>query len=393
MSDHSIKRQPVNPSASRPVVSPLQPSVVYATETPDALDALYEGGARGHTYSREGHPNAATVAAMIDRLEGTTGGVMAASGMGAVSLALLACASAGDHVIGSTQLYGRSLRLMTEELPRLGITTGFFDPTDAASIRAAAIAGTTAILVEVVSNPTLRVADMEAIYAVAAQIGAKVIVDNTFTTPRAYRPLDEGADLVLHSVTKLLAGHSDAMLGWVAAKDPEIAARLDVLAATWGMTAAPFDCWMAERGLLSFDLRFERAQSNARALADALDGAQGVSRVIYPSLPSHPDHNRAGTLLGENAGNMVSFEIIGGRAQANALTKAASAIAFAPTLGDINTTLSHAASSSHRALSEEARADIGITEGFFRVSVGIESAEHLIATFKKAITASQTGID
>ncbi|MEL6700865.1 MAG: aminotransferase class I/II-fold pyridoxal phosphate-dependent enzyme [Pseudomonadota bacterium] len=363
-------------------------SVVYATDTPDDLDALYDGGAHGFTYSREGHANARTLAQMIDGMEGAADGVVVSSGMAAISVALMATCKAGDHVLGGNQLYGRSLRMMNEELPRLGMETSVFDPTDIAAARAAVRPNTRAILIEVVSNPTLRVADMPAIYALAREIGAVVIVDNTFTTPYAYRPFDHGADIVVHSVTKLMAGHSDAMLGYVAARDPGVAERLNIVATTWGFTASPFDCWMAERGLLSFDLRFERAQANARALAEALNALPGVARTVFPGLPNHPDHNRARDILGDAMGNMVSFEIPGGRAAANALTRAAQPIAFAPTLGDINTTLSHAASSSHRALSAEARGQLGMSEGFFRVSVGVEPAQDIIAAFTRGVEAA-----
>ena len=382
-----MSRRPVpRASTARPLVSPLHQSVVYATETPDSLDSIYEG-APGFTYSREGHPNAHTVASMIDEMEGVSGGTMTSSGMAAVSLALLATVSAGDHVLGSTQLYGRSLRLMTEELPRLGIATSLFDSTDIRAARAAVTPQTKVILVEVVSNPTLRVADMEGLAELAREHGVKLIVDNTFTTPLGYQPFQHGADIVLHSVTKLLSGHSDVMAGWVASQDEETNARMDMLAATWGSSAAPFDCWLAERGLLSFPLRFERAQSNAARLADALAETEGVARVLYPTRPDHPDHNRALQLLNGAGGNMVSFDVGGTRARANALTQAAD-LAFAPTLGDITTTLSHPASSSHRALSPEEREALGMGEGFFRVSVGVEPVERLIETLTNAVNSA-----
>ncbi|MEM6896510.1 MAG: PLP-dependent transferase [Pseudomonadota bacterium] len=381
------RRRPVPGFAGRPLVTPLYPSVVYATDTPDTLDAIYEDGG-GYTYSREGHPNARALAQQIDALEGAEGGVTVSSGMAAVSLALLAVLEAGDHVLGSDQLYGRSLRLMTEDLPRLGITTGLFDPTDAASAEALIQPETKAILVEVVANPTLRIADMEGLAALAEARGLTLIVDNTFTTPLGFRPLERGAAIVLHSVTKLLSGHSDAMLGWVGCKNATLAARLDTLAATWGMTAAPFDCWLAERGLLSFELRHAKAQANAAALADALATCAGVKRVLYPGRPDHPDHNRAAALLGTAPGTMVSFEIEGGRGAANRLAEVAE-VAFAPTLGDVATTLSHPASSSHRAVPEDAREAIGISEGFFRVSVGIEDETALVDTFRAAVAAAR----
>lgn len=375
-------------SATRPLVPPISPSVVFTADSPDALDALYEGRAEGYTYAREGHPNASALAARIDSMEGLSGGLITGSGMAAVTAGLLGAVRAGDHVLGGDQLYGRSLRLMSETLPQLGIATSVADPTDLGAIKAALRPETRVILIEVVSNPTIRVADVEGIAALARDRNILLAIDNTFTTPAAFRAADFGADIVIHSVTKLLAGHSDATLGYVAAREPDLQARIETLAVTMGLTASPFDCWLAERGLLSFDLRFQRAQDNARALADHLAGLPGVRRVLYPTRADHPDHNRAVQLLGDNGSHMVSFEIGGGRAAANALVRAAPGIAFAPTLGDIGTTLSHPASSSHRGLSEAERSAIGISEGFFRVSVGCEPLDVLKARFAEAIAAA-----
>ena len=387
-SPNPLRRAPWPASASRPVGTPLQPSVVYASESPDMLDAQYGGSVPGYTYAREGHPNADVLAGLIDGLEGASGGIVTGSGMAAVAAVLLGLCRAGDHVVGADQLYGRSLRLMREDLPRLGIAATLADPTDVAAVAAALRPETRLVLVEVVSNPTLRVADMAGIARLCRERGVWLAVDNTFTTPRGWQPLAQGADIVIHSVTKLLAGHSDATLGYVAARDPAVAERLRVFAVTAGLTPSPFDCWLAERGLYSFPLRYDRAEANAAALADHLAGLSGVARVLYPLRPDHPDHNRAVGLLGARGGNMVSFEITGGREAANRLTQAAPGLAFAPTLGDVATTLSHPASSSHRGLSVEAREGLGISEGFFRVSVGIEDIEALKAEFTAAIAAA-----
>lgn len=383
----NVRRDSWPASTSTPLVSPLQASVVYRSPDPDALDAQYAAGT-GYTYAREGHPNASVVAAKIDAMEGASGGIMTGSGMAAISAVFLGLLQAGDHVLGGDQLYGRSLRLMTQDMPRLGIETSLADPTDVEAMRAAIRPNTRMILVEVVSNPTIRVADMAGIAALAAAHGILLVVDNTFTTPRGFRPFDHGADIVLHSVTKLLAGHSDATLGYIAAKRAEHAQAINDAVVTWGLTASPFDCWLAERGLQSFDLRYDKAQANARALADALAETAGVTRVLYPTRADHPDHNRAATLLAGQGGHMLSFEISGGRDAAVRLTRAAPDIAFAPTLGDIGTTLSHPASSSHRGLTREGRAALGISEGFFRVSVGIEDPHILIDELRQAISAA-----
>ncbi|XDB00064.1 aminotransferase class I/II-fold pyridoxal phosphate-dependent enzyme [Sulfitobacter sp. LCG007] len=385
-----MRPDPLPQSASRPVVTPLSPSVVYASDTPDMLDEQYEGKLQGYTYSREGHPNADVVGRRLDRMEGSPQpGVLTSSGMGAVSALLLGLTRSGDHVIGSNQLYGRSLRLMTEDLPRLGISTSLVDTTSAQAVSEALRHETRLVLLEAVSNPTLRVADIEGIAAVTHGAGVLLAVDNTFTTPRGFRPFEAGADIVIHSLTKLLAGHSDVMLGYVAARDAALNDRLRVFGVTTGMTPSPFDCWLAERGMLTFDLRFDRAQETAMRLAEHVAGLQGVARVIYPGRPDHPDHARAAQLLGGRFCNMVSFELEGGRAQANAFTRGAEGLSFAPTLGDVGTTLSHPASSSHRALSPAQRAALGIGEGFFRVSVGLEDADTLCAVFSEAVAAAR----
>lgn len=383
-----IRRQAFPAGLSRPLATPIHPTVVWTSESPDQLDGIYAEAGSGFTYAREGHPNAEALAQRLDALEGGQGGLVVGSGMAAVTVALLGILRAGDHVLGGDQLYGRSLRLMHETLPALGIEASLADPTDVAAFAAALRPNTRAILIETVSNPTLRVADVAGIAALAKERGIPLLVDATFSTPRAVRALDLGADVVIQSVTKLLAGHSDVTLGYVLARDPALMAKMRVLAVTMGMTPSPFDCWLAERGLFTFALRYDRAEENARALADHLAGLPGVKRVIYPGRPDHPDHNRASSLLGTRSGNMLALELEGGRAAANAFTKAVPDMPFAPTLGDVGTSTSHPPSSSHRGMTPEARAAVGITEAFFRISVGIEDIELLKADFSRAVAAA-----
>jgi cystathionine beta-lyase/cystathionine gamma-synthase len=391
--DHrSVVRRGRRPrSASRPVVSPISPSVVYASADADALDDQYEGRTQGYTYGREGHPNWTILADKLDWMEGASGGVVTASGMAAVGAVFQAVVKTGDHVVAGNQLYGRTLRMLKDEMPRIGVGVTLADPTDGRAFVAAIGPETRMALVEVVSNPTLRVADMAAIAAACRDQGVLLAVDNTFTTPRLYHPFEQGADVVIHSVTKMLAGHSDVTLGYAAARDPALTRRLYDVVVTWGLTPSPFDCWLAERGLHSFDVRFDRAQANAVALADHLAGLAGVEAVLYPGRADHPDHDRAVSLLGGQGGTMVGFRLKGGRTEVNGFLRAAEHIPFAPTLGDIGTTLSHPASSSHRALTPEARASLGITEGFIRVSVGIEEIGLLQAEFAAAVAASREG--
>lgn len=382
-----VRRMPLREGVSRAVVTPIQPSVVYASPSIDMLHAQYEGRAQGYTYAREGHPNATLLAQKIDMLEGATGGLITGSGMAAVTAAIMGLLGAGDHIIGADQLYGRSLRLMHQDLARFGIATTVVDPTNPEALRAAIRPETKMILIEVVSNPTLRIADMEGIIAVAKEAGVRVAVDNTFTTPIGYRPFDHGADIVIHSVTKLLAGHSDVTLGYVAARDPADAKAIYDFAVTTGMTPSPYDCWLAERGLYTFPLRFDRAEANAARLADWLAQQPKVAQVLYPGRADHPDHAQAQKLLGGRNGNMLSFRIDGDEAAANRMIMAMPEMAFAPTLGDVGTTVSHPPSSSHRGLTAAGRAALGITDGFFRVSVGIEDVELLMADFAAGLAA------
>ena len=373
-------------SASRPVVTPLSPSVVYASDSPDMLDDQYDGKISGFTYAREGHPNGQALSEILDRLEAAENGIVTGSGMAAVTSTVMATLSGGDHIIAGDQLYGRSLRLMHEELPRLGISATLANASCSQDIARAINPNTKMVLIEGISNPTLRVADLNGISAICKDAGILLAVDNTFTTPKAFQPLKHGADIVIHSVTKLLAGHSDVTLGYVAAKDPAINKRIYDFAVTTGLTASPFDCWLAERGLLTFDLRFEKAQTTAEELANALATHPKIGRVLYPMRADHPDQALAKTHFAANGCNMVSFELTDKtRAAANQFTQCLDGIAFAPTLGDVGTTLSHPVSSSHRSMEEADRTRNGISEGFFRISVGLEDPEELISAFKKAL--------
>ena len=377
----SIVRRSTQPgSVSRPVVSPLQPSVVYSSTDPDELDDQYEGRLAGYTYAREGHPNADALASTLGWLEGASStGVVTSSGMAALGSVFLGLLEAGDHILGGDQLYGRSHRMLTVDLPRMGFEATLADAGDLQAFRAALRSNTRAILVETVSNPTLRIPDLPGIARLADERGLLLVVDNTFTTPRMFRPFDHGADVVVHSVTKLLAGHSDVTLGFAVAADGVVNEAMREAAVTWGLTPSPFDCWLAERGLHTFELRYDRAEATAARLADAFAETDGVEAVVYPGREDHPDRARATELFGGRGGTMVCVRLAGGRDHANAFIRAASPIRFAPTLGDVSTLLSHPASSSHRRLSESEREALGITQGFIRISVGIEDPDTLIS--------------
>jgi cystathionine gamma-synthase len=383
--EHDRPPQALVEGVSRPVVTPIQPSVVYASPSIDMLHAQYEGRETGYTYAREGHPNATLLAQKIDALEGAEGGIVTGSGMAAVTAALMGVLKAGDHVIGANQLYGRSLRLMNQDLARFGIGTSLADPTDIDAMRAAIRPETRMILVEVVSNPTLRVADMAGIAALAREAGVLLAVDNTFTTPRAWRPFEHGADIVIHSITKLLAGHSDVTLGYVAARTRDAARDLRFRGHGGPSRRRPTNAGWRSGGCTPSPC----AMTGRSQRDGAGRSPRRIRRWRACSIPGGPitPMRRGRALLGARTGNMVSFEIKGDAAAANRMVEAAPQLPFAPTLGDVGTTLSHPASSSHRALTPEARAALGISDGFFRVSVGIEEIDLLMSDFDEGLAA------
>jgi len=379
-----VRRTPFPRSTTTPLVPPIVPSAVFIADDSDQMNSVYEGREQGFTYAREGSPNAELLAAKIAGLEGAESAFITSSGMSAVAAIVLGLLKAGDHVVAGNQLYGRTLRLMSQELPRLGFATDLVDATNIAAVEKAIRSNTRMLLVEVVSNPLLRIPDIAALGAVARSAGLLLVVDNTFPTPLAFRPLSVGADLVFHSITKMLAGHSDVTLGAVCGSRDVTTPIRDAIV-TWGLNGSPFDCWLAERGMNTLELRVARGVANASALADLLARQPMVRRVFYPGRSDHPDHAVAKRLFGDQFGNMVTFELDGGRDTVNRFMQALRSIPFAPTLGDVSTIISHPAVTSHRGLTAEGREALGIREGTIRVSVGVEAFTLLEAEFGSAL--------
>ncbi len=379
-----VRRTPFPRSGTSPLVPPLVSSAVFVARDADHMNSVYEGQEHGFTYAREGSPNADLLAAKLAALEGAEGGLITSSGMSAVAAILLGLLKAGDHVLASDQLYGRTSRLVTQELPRLGFATDVADATDLAAFGRAIRPATRLVLVEVVSNPLLRVVDIAALGELAKARGVLLIVDNTFPTPLTLQPLALGAHVVFHSVTKMIAGHSDVTLGAVCAGRELLTPIRDAIV-TWGLNGSPFDCWLAERGLNTLHLRVSRANSNASALAEVFAAHPAVRRVFYPGRADHPDHAVARRLFGDQYGSMVTFDLHGGRNAVNRFMRALDSIPFAPTLGDVATIISHPAVTSHRGLTAEAREALGITEGTVRVSVGVEDLPLLVEEFRAAL--------
>jgi cystathionine beta-lyase/cystathionine gamma-synthase len=374
---------------STPLVPPLYTSAVYTLPDLDALDAIYEGREPGYIYARDAHPNAHRLADQLTRLEGAKWGVVTGSGMGALSAAFLGLVTAGDTVVASSRLYGRTTKLLRQELHRFGVKAVIVDVCDIAATRAAVEANRPRVVfAETQSNPLCRVADVPALAEVSHAAGAKLLVDNTFTPPVLFRPLDHGADLVMESLTKMIGGHSDVTLGYLGGTDTELLPAVTQIISTWGLAANPFDCWQADRGMQTLDVRTAAATANAAALAPWLAEQPGVSAVVYPGLPGHPDHGLAARLFPRGCGNMLCFELAGGRDAVNRWMRAAPGIPFSPSLGHTHTTVSYPAGTSHRYDSPAEKRRQGIGDGLVRVSVGCEPPDAIRAEMGRGFAAA-----
>ena len=382
-----VRRSSEPKNIGKPLATPLSPSVVYHYSDVDQLKAVNEDKLEGFTYARYGNPNSAILAEKISWMENAQGGVMTASGMSALSAVFLGLLNEGDGIAAATQLYGQSLKMVSRVFPRLGFKTTFFDASDPDTFADAIQPGTKVVLAEIVSNPMLRVTDFSALVKAAKDVGALLVVDNTFTTPSGFNPLNHGADLVMHSVTKMLSGHSDLNLGYIGANDLELLSKLDEAVSTLGLNASPYNCWLAERGLHTFDLRLKQAQNNADKLSHLLSKHPKVSKVHYPGLSTHPDYSLAKELLSGGSGTMVSFVLKGTHENLNTFIRAAENIPYGPTLGDVATILIVPAVSSHRELDRSERLKLGIEDNLIRVSAGIESFEIIRDDFLEALDA------
>jgi cystathionine gamma-synthase len=383
-----VRRGTFPQSLGKPLVPALSPSVVYHYEDADQLQSVYDGQEKGFAYAREGHPNAESLSDKLSWMESANAGVMTASGMSAISATFMSVLRAGDTIAAASQLYGRSLKMVTDELPRMGFPCRTFDASDPSTFAHAITPETRIVLAEIVSNPMLRVTHFEALVKACKAVGALLLIDNTFTTPTGFRPLEQGADLVMHSVTKMLSGHSDLNLGYLGGIDVDLLNKISDVIATMGLNASPYNCWMAERGLNTFDLRFKQAQENAQELATFLDGHSMVEKTHFPGLTSHPDHELATSMISGGYGAMVSFVLKGDRVNANAFLRGCENISYGPTLGDVATLVIMPAVSSHRKLTRDERYALGIEDNLIRVSVGIESFDLIKAEFEIGLDAA-----
>ena len=370
------------PSSTPPLAPPLQLSSVFEFASLEAVDEVYGGRAAGFIYARDGHPNAAQLAAKVAALEGGEAAVVCASGMAAESALFLALLGQGDRVALSDGLYGRTTFLVAKELARFGVGHDLFDPSRPETLRSALKPTTRLVFAETLTNPLLRLADIEGLAAIARPRGIPLAIDHTFA-PLLCRPLELGADILTHSATKAIGGHSDVTLGVLVGSKDRIA-RMGHLASSFGLTGNPFDSWLALRGMATLTVRVERSCSNALELAGRLEARLGTGQVHYPGLPSHPDHALAKRILTGGFGAMVSFDV-GSRDRADSFIRHLGHIPYAPSLGDVSTTLSHPTTSSHRSQTPEDWARQGITPGLIRLSVGIEGVADLWADIDGAL--------
>lgn len=368
---------------------PIVMSSAFAFDSAEHAARAFRGEEDAWIYGRWGNPTVAALEAKLAALEGAEAACATASGMAAISGAVLAVCESGDHIVAPRSMYAESARLFRERLPRLGITTTFVDGTPEAY--AAAITPRTRILyVETPSNPTLGVIDIAAVAALARGSTAPltVIVDGTFATPFAQTPLACGADLVVHSMTKGISGHGD-VIGGVVAGGTELVARVrDTVIKGFGGVLSPLSAWLVARGLRTFHVRQERACSTAAALAAHLAAHPRVAKVHHPSLPLHPGHALAQRQMFAY-GALLSFEIAAGASDAvergRRVLESLRVATHAVSLGDVRTLVVHPASTTHSTMPADARRLAGIADGLLRVSCGLEGTADLLADFDRAL--------
>ena len=361
--------------AGDPVAQPLYQSVNFV-QFPNTADGL--------RYTRYGNtPNEEVVQKRIAMLEGAEAALVLSSGMGATACALLALLRPGDHVLSSSWIYGGTRKLLTEEFVQMGIEVSFANPDERRVWRNSIRQNTRVIFVESPVNPSSRVIDLEQIGILAKTQGVALVVDSTLATPINSRPLEHGADVVIHSATKYLNGHGDILCGVVAGTASyieEVRQKMMV----WGQAPDPFACWLLERGLKTLDVRVKRSNENAMKIAEWCQKRAEIRKVHYAGLTSHPDHAIAKKTM-EGFGGLMSIELAGGAKAVDRFIGRLKIITHASSLGGTDSLVVEPRYSSHAHMTSEERAAIGIPDGFIRLSIGIESADDLIADIAQAL--------
>jgi methionine-gamma-lyase len=372
-----------DPSGS--VTVPIYQTSTFAFRSAEHGAALFGGADDGYIYTRLGNPTIRALEECVGELENGWRGIATSSGMGAIAVVYMALLERGAHVVSTASVYGPSRGLIEKHLSRFGVEGTFVDSTDPANVRRAMRPNTRLVYVETPSNPAMQVTDVAAVAAIAHASGCPLAVDNTFASPYLQKPLDLGADISLHSVTKFINGHADVVGGIVVAKTEELDRRLRPLMIALGCNMDPHQAFMVYRGLKTLGLRIERAQQTALAVARWLESRPEVDWVRYIGLASHPQHELAKRQM-SGFGSMISFELKGGIEAGRAVMDHVQLATLAVSLGGVESLIEHPASMTHTGMSRECRLEAGISDGLVRYSVGIEDADDLIADLEQAFT-------
>jgi cystathionine gamma-synthase/methionine-gamma-lyase len=379
------------PGAQVPATTPIFTATTYFYDTTEQLDRVFGNEEPGYAYSRYDNPTNGALEELAASLENGAGALACASGMLAVQTAIqTALLDRPKRIVAAGALYGATLNMLRTIFEPFGVDTRFVDICDLAAVRAAvAEEKTGCVLMETVSNPLLRVGELDRIAEISRAAGAALIVDNTFATPLLVRPLELGAHLVVHSATKYLAGHGD-VLGGIIVSDEEHYPALRTLSKTAGPVLGPFESYMTMRGIKTFPLRMERQCANACRVATALAGHPGVARVHYTADPKHPDSAAIARLFPKGLyGAMISFELKNaGRDEVFRFMDALRLVVRATSLGDVHSMVLYPAMASHRDIAPKQRERLGITDSLVRLSIGIEAAEDIVADLDQALTAA-----
>ena len=366
------------------LVTPIYQNSTFVFSDAAQGAARFAGQEEGYIYSRLGNPTQAVLEAKMADLENGEAALAFASGMAAMTAAVMAVVESGQHIIADRTIYGCSYAFFSELITKFGVDVSFVDAVDPANIASAIQENTGLIFVETPANPTLKIVDLETVSEIAHGRGAKVVVDNTFATPYLQRPLDLGVDIVVHSATKYIGGHGDVVGGiMVSTKEFLDEVRLTTLKDIGGVIS-PFDSWLLLRGLKTLALRMEKHCSNAMAVALFLEEHPAVDRVYYPGLTNHPQNVLAKKQM-DDFGGMVAFELKGGLDEGITLMNDVKMCHLAVSLGDVDTLIQHPASMTHSVVPWEKRLEAGITDGLVRLSVGIEEPEDIINDLDQAL--------
>ena len=392
MSHHANNDVPCS-SATAAVRAGIDRDTAYGAVTPPiVLSSNFSfdgfGNKRQYDYTRSGNPTRDLLAEALAELEGGVGAVVTATGMGAITLVLNALLEPGDRLVVPHDAYGGSWRLFNALAKKGHFELITADLTDPRSLSDALAQSPKLVLIETPSNPLLRITDLRFVIDAAHKAGALTVVDNTFLSPALQKPFEFGADVVLHSTTKYINGHSDVVGGAVIAREKETLEKLAWWANALGLTGSPFDSFLTLRGLRTLDARLRVHQENADAVAALLDGHGVVSKVYFPGLASHPGHALAARQQ-KGFGAMLSFELEGGEAAVRAFVDGLRYFTLAESLGGVESLVAHPASMTHAAMTAEARANAGISDGLLRLSVGIESTDDLLADLDAALSRAE----